>query len=380
MGIIRVIDTGIPIGSGTAIGVNNSVWNVNQVPCGNFCDYLIQNEVVCTQTEMWNNNLCGNDVCYTNPVVAGDCLYFQFQFQNTRNAPNAISYQQFLQRTNPKIPYGWYHNSINPTDWTIRARMWDNCTSPPTEYKPTGGINYADTMTQQASVFLSQNRVASAKTLPINSFYRWTQNIQFCLPSTIPAGFPKEFFFTFEVRGNVGGTSLGSVYSQIFELNKCKDTIQLEGLYTLTDCFGYDYSIPPENSGQPIPNPLLQVLASKNLYANRPAGYRNIHRFPGSAEYTGRLIEKDIPERQCLSIKTSVRDQYRVRTLPLPPYMAEIFNNNLSGRVAYLTGVYGSGTIDVQPNGGITKDTEITRMWTPDVVLNGCECLDFHQC
>ena len=376
MGVIEWIDIGTPIGSGTAVGVGDLITNVNQTAC-DVCDEIIQGEIICNLNDAWNNNLCSNDICYYQPVVPGDCLNFQFQFQNTRNAKGAISFQKFQQRPNPKIQYGWYHNMVNPTNWTMKAKIWDACTNQ--EYKNALGFNVADSLIEQATIFLSQDRKASAKTLPVNSWYRWTQNIRLCIPATLPANWPKQFYFTFEVV-DFSGTNSDTVYSQLFEIDTCNSTILLGGMYTLKDCFGYDYSIPPQSNNIPKETPFTQVLWANNLYANRTGQYNNTHRIKGTANYVGRLIEKDIPERQCLSIKTSVKEQYDIKAYPMPPYMAEIVNNALSGQVAYLTGVPGYGTIEVQPNSGAVKNNDISNMWVVDITVNGCECLDYHQC
>jgi hypothetical protein len=374
-GITEFIDIGTGIGSGTSVGVGDIFNPVDQTDC-DICDEVIQGEIICNLNDAWNNNLCSNDSCYYTPVVLGDCLNFQFQFQNTRNAKNAISYTNYLQRTTPKIKYNWFHNTLNPTDWTIKAKLFDASTG--AEFKVAGN-NYADTMMEQAGIFLSLDRKASAKTLPLNSFYRWTQNARFCVPSTLPNGFPSQFYFTFEVVDFTGASS-DTVYTQLYQIEKCDNTILLGGLYTNKDCFGYDYAIPPDNTVTPKQSPFTQVIGSAFLYNNRPSQYNNTHRVRGTSNYVGRLIEKDIPERQCLSIKTSVKEQYDLRIKPVPPYIAEIINNALSGQVAYITGVPNYGTIEVQPNGGAIKNNDVSNMWVVDLVLNGCECLDYHQC
>jgi hypothetical protein len=378
MGIIRNVDVVLNPGNGT-VDAEDIVWQVPVTPnCGQLCEEIIQEEIICNQSDAWNNNLCPNDFCYSAPVVPGDCLHFQFQFQNTRNAKTTISYLNFLQRPNPKIRYNWYHPTINPTDWTIRARMFNACTNQ--EYKqPTTNYNYADVFMRQAGIFLSQDRTASSKTLPINSWYRWTQNAQICIPSQLPANFPSQFYFTFEVKNFANASS--TVYSQLYEIDTCSNTIYLEGAYSLKDCFGYDYSIPTDNLLlERNFSPFQQVLWSSALFPNISNQYRNAHRLRGTASYVGRMIEKDIPERQCLSIKTSIKEQYNVKLKPIPPYVAEIVNNNLSGKVAYLSGVPGKGAIEVQPNGGAEKANDISNMWVVDLTLNGCECLDYHQC
>lgn len=388
MGVIEWIDIGTPIGSGTAVGVGDLITNVSQTPCDEVCDEIIQGEIICNLNDAWNNNLCSNDLCYYQPVVPGDCLNFQFQFQNTRNAKGAISFQRFQQRPNPKIQYGWYHHSVNPTNWTMKALMYDACTGQ--EYKDGNNNNYADTLIEQATIFLSQDRKASAKTLPVNSWYRWTQNIRLCIPAQLPANWPKQFYFVFQVR-EFTNTVTKNVYSQLFEIDTCNSTILLGGMYTLKDCFGYDYSNPnnfggvvnlgPRQTDTQSVTPFNQVISANFLKSPTISGqYNNTHRIKGTANYVGRLIEKDIPERQCLSIKTSVKEQYDIKAYPMPPYMAEIVNNALSGQVAYLTGVPGYGTIEVQPNSGAVKNNDISNMWVVDITVNGCECLDYHQC
>jgi len=381
MGIIRYVDDVTPVGTDGVYA--DSVYQPIPITpnCSPPCDEVIQGEIICNLANAWNNNLCVNDTCYTNPVIPGDCLYFQFQFQNTRNAKGSISWYQYLQRAFPKIPYTWYHNSLNPTDWTIRAKIINACTG--ADYNvPSTTNNYADVFMKNAGIFLSQDRKASAKTLPANSWYKWVQNGIFCIPSTLPANFPPQFYFSFEIKNFAGVSSF--VFSQVYDVDTCNNTILLEGSYSLKDCFGYDYSIPLDNPlatpSYGIGTPFNQVVNSSFLVLNSERGYRNVHRIRGNAEYVGRLIEKDIPERQCLSIKTSVKEQYRLRLKPLPPYVAEIVNNNLSGQLAYLTGVANKGLIEVQPNAGATKDNDISNMWLVDITLNGCECLDYHQC
>ena len=379
--VINWYDTGTPVGPnpGDSVAVGNNTVPALITPCAPPCDEIIQGEIICSLTDAWNNNLCSNDSCYNAPVVPGDCLFFQFQFQNTRNAKNSISWVQYAQRPFPKIQFNWFHNTANPTNWTIKAKMIDACTN--AEYK-VGGVNYADIIMRNAGIFLSQDRSASAKTLPNNSWYRWTQNGIFCLPSTLPNNFPNQFYFSFEIK-NFANTS-SFVYSQIYSVDNCSGTVLLEGIYNLKDCLGYDYSVPKDNDPSfpvyGLGNPFDQVINSSFLYLGRERGYRNMHRLRGTANYVGRLIEKDIPERQCLSIKTSVKEQYDFKIKPVPPYVAEIINNNLSGSVAYISGVPNQPAIQVQPNSGAVKNNDVNNMWVVDILLNGCECLDYHQC
>jgi hypothetical protein len=377
----------IGIGNGVTIGVIDIVvpLGVNN-PC-TVCDPIIQDEIICNLTDAWNNNLCPNDFCFNQPVAKGDCLSFQFQYQSTRNAPKPIGI--YSTQTTPNfITYGWYHYALNPTNFTIRAKLFNACTGAEFTVPTPTTHNYADDMIQQATVFLDLDRDASSRTLPNQAWYRWVQNINLCLPTTLPTGFPSQFYFMFTITPFTG--SAFNIYSQTYEVARCQDTIQFEGVYSTTDCFGYTYSNPSPNLtwfGSPVetnPQPFpRQVLAVNNLIQLRSgqgATYRNLHRFYGNVEQVGHFIEKDIPERQCFSIKTKTYPLFRVRLKPCPPYVAQIWNNNMSGSVALLTGLGNEPTIQVQPQAGADKNNDNSNMWIIDTELRGCDCLDYQQC
>jgi hypothetical protein len=386
MGIVINHDS-VPIGIGTGVPVNVDgivvPLGVNN-PC-NVCEPIIQDEIICNLTDAWNLNLCPNDFCFNQPVAKGDCLSFQFQYQNTRNAPRAISIFS-TQNTPNFINFGWYHYALNPTNFTIRARLFNACTGLEFTVPAPTVHNYADDMIQQATVFLDLDRDASSRTLPNQAWYRWVQNINLCLPTTLPTGFPTQFYFMFTITPNTG--TAFNIFSQTYEVARCENTIQFEGVYSTTDCFGYTYSNPtikdPTNTnfGEKTPFP-SQVLAVNNLIGTRNSSgavYRNLHRFYGNVEQVGHFIEKDIPERQCFSIKTKTYPLFRVRLKPCPPYVAQIWNNNMSGSVALLTGLGNAPTIQVQPQAGADKNNDNSNMWIIDTELRGCDCLDYQQC
>jgi hypothetical protein len=383
---IRTNYTALPLGTnGVGVGTIDVVVPVNvNNPCAP-CDDLIQAEVVCEKNDVWNRNLCANDYCYNHPVLPGDCLDFQFQFQNTRQSRTAWKLYNYEQL--PNILYTWYHYSLNPTNWTIRARIFNACTEQEFTIPTPSVHNYADDLMVGATVMLDLDRDASSRTLPLLAWYRWVQNIRFCLPTTLPAGFPEEFYFEFTVRPFSGANY--TVYSQVYEIAKCRPTIQLEGVYNYTDCFGYRYSAPrnlPTRDGILFLDDFgdkvgfgSQVIAQRSVKSS--VAYRNLHRFYGNAEYNDFFIEKDIPERQCFSIKTKSYPIFRVRLDRLPPYVAEIYNNNISGKVALLTGANTHpATLQVQPQGGASKSNDDNNMWYVDNNLRGCECLDYQQC
>jgi len=383
MGIVINHDA-VPIGIGTGIAVGAfdivTPLGVNN-PC-DVCEEIIQDEIICNLNDAWNNNLCPNDFCFNQPVVKGDCLSFQFQFQSTRNAPRPISVVP--NQPAPPIPFGWFHYQLNPTNFTIRARLFNACTGQEFTVTTPTVHNFADDMIKEATIFLDLDRDASSRTLPYRAWYRWVQNINLCVPNTLPTNFPKQFYFVFTVTPNTG--SAFNVYSQTYEIVRCENTILFEGVYSTTDCFGYTYSRPVDAkeaaASASTTRPFgVQVLAFNNLpiRPNNPtAQYRNLHRFYGNAEQVSLFIEKDIPERQCASIKTKTYPIFRIRLKPCPPYVAQIWNNNMSGSVGLLT--TDKPTIQVQPQSGADKNNDNSRMWIIDTELRGCDCLDYQQC
>lgn len=382
MGIVINHDA-LPIGTGVVnVNASDGIVNINvNNPCG-VCDPIIQSEVVCNVSDLWNKNLCANDSCYNHPVAKGDCLSFQFQFQNTKNGRSGVSIVP--NQPMPTIPFGWFHYALNPTNFTIRAQIFNACTELEFTVPTPTTHNYADDMMSGASVFLTIDREASARTLPNRAWYKYVQNINLCIPEVLPAGFPEEFYIRFQVTPNTGSAFF--IYSQVYEIAKCNPTIALEGVYSYQDCFGYNYANIDKFKRDAFDVGFgekakfgASIIAVTTIKA--PATYRNVKRFYGTAEYEDYFVEKEIPERQCFSIKTKSYPIFRTRLQRIPPYVAEIFNNNITGTSVLLTGANTHpSTLQVQPVGGASKSNDESKMWYVDMQLRGCECIDYQQC
>ena len=329
----------------------------------NVCAPVTNNPGInCLASDSWNCNLCGNDTKYDQPYVIGDCINFQFQFQDTLNSANAISYAQYQALPNPKIPYGWYHSTYNPTNYTIRAYMIDACTDVAVE------TNDFEAMIQQACVYLFQDSKASYIGYPSQAWYRWGQNISICPSSATP----NSFYLKFVVSNHANVTT--EYFSDTYTLAGCgTSTMVIEGVYDTVDCRGFTYHdpsvIPTTRSTTPP-----YSLASNCLYPNRSGNYRNAFRVQGISEYVGVNIEKNIPKRFCASVITTSYPIYRVRTKPVPPYMADRMKIAMEGKYSLID------TIQVNNMAGIQRQNDVGRMWIMDFEVQGCQCVQDQNC
>jgi hypothetical protein len=58
MGIIKWVDSGVGTGNGS-VNADDIIWTVPVTPnCDVLCDTIIQDEIICNQSDAWNNNLC----------------------------------------------------------------------------------------------------------------------------------------------------------------------------------------------------------------------------------------------------------------------------------------------------------------------------------
>ena len=331
-------------------------------------------EIVCTTDEFFNCNTCGNDMrSYGRPWIEGDCIYFQLQNQDTLNGPNAISFAQWNARATPRIKYGWYHTTLNPTNWTIKAEAYNACND---EKVPQADF---ESLYQQACVSLYQDMNASYKGYPAQAWYRWCQNLNICM-NNLPVNWPDEFYIKFIVKSH-SNTNL-VYYSQPFKKLTCGNSIQLEGAYTSPDCMGFNYSDPTQATGlkADIKKPPYN-LDSNCLFTGRPGNYRNLIRLEGECWYSGETITRETPYRQQASTVVRKFSLYRVILKPVPPYIAKEIARDLEGKYAYIGGVtLESQPVRIQLPGTLTKNWEQGRYWYPDFEVQTFECVQDMNC
>lgn len=375
MGNIKLdIDNGT-IGTGTPLGIGINTTPIDLKWTCNECDEIIFNpEIVCSP-HFFNCELCPDDIrTYERPWVPGDCLYFQLQNQNTLNAPNPISLANYIGLPFPKIPYGWHHSTLNPTQWTIRATMVDACTD--VDVNDT----YFEPLISEACVGLVQDVSLSYKGYPQQAWYRWVQNLKICMDPAKLTNIPDVFYMKFIVKKWGSGSS--TYYSQPFRKVTCENTITLEGIYDRTDCLGFIYGDLLFRGATYInPNQPPINLDANCLMGVYNSGYSNIIRLTGECYYNGETISRETPYRQKASTTVRSYKSYRNIYKPVPPYIAAEIARNLEGKYALLTGaIMEKATLRVKLEGSLQKNWDMGRYWYPDFELTSFECVQDMNC
>jgi hypothetical protein len=383
MRIVKEIDFGggTPVGTPVDIDVIDGVVPIEVVHDCDDCEavsYLPN--ILCDGETDWccdipsepgtDGHSCGN-LKYCQPVQPNQCLHFQFMIQNTRNAPNAISWNQFISGTQG-ITYGWYHSSINPTNWTIRMRIFG-----------ADGIQVNDAISEalisNASVYLKRDEVASTG-FPFQAWYKWHQQIEFCMPAQ-GAGVPDEFYIEFEVRPFGWSTGDGVKYRSerycYAECLVCDEIICVDGQYPDIDCVGLNYlNVPDSLSWQKYKGTETppQLLWSNSLYNGRKSQYKNLVCLNASFRLSDGVIEREIPDRECTPVRvTSWRTYVLYGNEPVPPYVAEMLLSAFSAPVTIIDGIQVNAS-------GIRRNSGVGDMYMIDESMTGCPCTQDSGC
>lgn len=309
-----------------------------------------------------------NNKPYSEPVRLGDCLYFQFQFQNTLNGFGSQSFATYLQG-GQSIPYGWYHSTLNPVSSTVRIRMIDASTGnivPDLVFEP---------LIRQASVFLRRDDDASIG-YPFQAWYRWYQNVRICLPQS-QGSIPDEFYFRIDVTKF--DSTVSTFYSQSYKIDEycesCDQQIhEVEGVWDTLDCNKAHYgqiplvgSIPvfTQNDKPPI------ILGVNTLTASPETAHRDLIRILATFRKSDASIDKEMEDDSCVPTRTIMRFSYDFRTndASLPPYQADRLVNIFTAPKILIDGatqVYAQG---------LKKNNDVSDMWDINETLTGCPCV-----
>lgn len=311
-------------------------------------------------------NVCG-DIPYCQPVVDGQCLNFQFQFQNTLNRRKPISWAQWLSSPQT-IQYGWYHPSTNPTNWTIRMRIID---------ANGNEVPNPESYIQQASVYLLRDDNASTG-FPLQAWYRWVQQIQICLPSRGTFA-TDNFYIEFEVRDFGWTTGDGTKYrTEQYCYHECEDDCDkplttIEGVWDEIDCWGQYYGLLKpalsqiKYNGTEIPP---RVLSATFMYSNRPSQHRHTVVIQATFRLDGFEISKEIPDGQCIATQTTSNATYHLKgNVQFPPYMARLLGNAFSAQQTVI-----NNNVQVHAT-GLNRNDSVGSMFEIDENLTGCPCV-----
>lgn len=370
--IIRNIDFGTPIGGGTNSDVKDVVIPVDLIhDCGD-CDAVSHlPDILCPGEDDWCCNIpteanTGNDSCgnlrYCQPVEEGQCLYFQFRFQNTLNRKKPISFAQWLQ-TGQTITYNWYHSTINPVNWTIKAEIIDHVT----------GLPIADTSPyiRNAGIYLKRGDDASIG-MPQQAWYNWYQQVIICLPAM--GTFSDEFHIRFTVKDITGATTEYRTenYCYFQCADDCDRLLKIEGDWESVDCWGQNYLPTKDNTSAPryTGNEIPPVMLYWSNLVNTPIQHRHIVQVPGIIRLTDSDINKEIPDDECRAIKVTANRGYQVKSnAQLPPYVAEQLLNAFTAQLTIFND-------SIQANAdGLSRNSDAGDMFELDQTVTGCPCV-----
>jgi hypothetical protein len=364
--VVKNVDmiTVIPVDI-SSLGVTTATNVVTLSPSCSDCGEVVNLPgILCDLDQSYNCIRCGNDKEYAQPVTLGDTLYFQFNFSNTRNgAPPTWA----TWWSHPTVTYGWYHATLNPTNYTIKVRMFDACSG--TEVSNT----LVQAMIVNASVYAVYDQPNSYNGTPYQAEYKWLQNLILKPDSNAP----KDFYLQIDVTK--ADLTTASYYTEPYYINACASpsSYTLEGVFGTWDTCDYTYygSVKPSANNRNA-SPTTGVLGANTLYNDgRETAYRNILRFTGSVEWVGEVIEKTIPTRFCSSVSTKSNDVWRCRTYGIAPYMAERMKHIFRAKTSYV-----NGNIQVNNVTGFNRNNEIGTMWYVDCELQGCICVQDQNC
>jgi hypothetical protein len=160
-----------------------------------------------------------------------------------------------------------------------------------------------------------------------------------------PTALPDTFYFRFRFKGPEGEVV---VYTEPYMKVACQDTVVLEGVYPDTgkasiDCLGNTYELPKQYIGSVYKHKLKM-------------------RIPGVINYDNFEIKSTQTNNR--TIKTSTSANYKLRTMPLPPYVAERVKTILESQYIYVNGE------EYAFDGNVSRSNSDGSMWLMEITLS----------
>jgi hypothetical protein len=190
-----------------------------------------------------------------------------------------------------------------------------------------------------------------------NSFVGYLGKGRFVQQITInPKNLPESFYLRFRFNTLDG---IVSFYTEPYMRVDCEDTIVLEGIYpdygaAAQDCIGNTYEIPRQYIG--------------NVYKHKLKV-----RIPGKITYDAFEINTTTTNKRVIKVDTKAN--YKVRTFPIPPYLAEQVKAILESQMILINGE--EYTFD----GSVSRSNNDGSMWIMDFnvtkVARSCSQINF---
>jgi hypothetical protein len=303
-------------------------------PSNNFCGTLAVNNglSLCDCGDSWNCNLCGNDSPFWIPFRQNDKFMFQFQQPVTDPATN-----------------GWF----NGTPGAVASFNIKPCC----EIKDPPVIDW----TEYFDDIVTRSFVGTFEftTIDQNTIETQIQQIEFDLYQIylilIANGYDGcfAFEFNFATSGTFPEPDVVQTYcSEPFKIDSCSSDLSsvFESYFSKFDCFGYYYGENFISSTDPT------------------FPFRNRIRIPGSFEQTNFQVSKNVIESTRRAVSSQLCETWTFNSFALPPRMAKIFANILTGA---------NVAVDSLPftfTGEIPKNNEISTRWFVSANFENCDC------
>lgn len=293
---------------------------------------------ICDPTNSWNCNLCANDLPYFNLVRDSDVLKFQFQQIDHDNGQN------------PSGPwnYGWGY--FGDPNTMVSGFIRDCCTGDVIEKSPGVYLQVMD-------ILGSVDFVGVYGTTNYQNQTTW-ENIQqiffemdLLKPYLQAAGtdcFYIEFVFDQQ-------TIPYSIYTEGFKLEHCEDTLLIESLYDVKDCYGQYFGDNVEGTGNW--NPFY--------YQYRVRGYLELQTIS---------IQKEFVGTQERTTSSQLTEKYLLKTHRMPEQVVKMLSNMLAAPVVKIDG------FEYVVDGDLSKNNEIGNQWFLEIPLRRNNCSKTFGC
>lgn len=294
--------------------------------------------ITCDPAFGWNCNLCPNDLPYYNLTLESDVLRFQFQQIDNANGQNPAG----------PFTYGWGY--FGDPDVFASGYIRDCCTGQIIEKSPGVNLEIMDVLgpVDFVGVYGVTNYQGDTEWTNIQQVAIKMELLKPYLDAAGTDCFYLEFLF------DMNSTPYG-VFSEPFKLVHCEDTLLIEGLFDVKDCYGQYYGDNVEGIGN----------WQNFYYQYRVQGYLELQSISISKEFVGNT------ER---TVSSQLQEKYLLKTHRMPEQVVRMLSNMLSAPVVRIDG------IEYVVDGDLTKNNDIGNQWFLEIPMRRNNCSKTFGC
>lgn len=314
---------------------------LNIADCGaGGCNWTVINNgtLLCSLSQSWNCNLCGNDRPYYIPLDTNDTFFAQFQQLDSFNGVGQLA------GSDPNYgQYGW--------GTLLNGYIKNCCDDRYIESSPGVKKSIADYIYAGHSLigqYFWKDFIGTMN-------YKNIQEFEFdasLIYADLMAQLNSDCFYI-EWEFNESSGNQYTIYSEPYKFVNCKHTLMISGDYGKTDCNGYYYS---------------QKNIQYNTSISAPFNYSNEMRFPAYIERTGFSIEKTYVGTKLNATSSSMIEKFKLTTDRIPEKIAMYLANLLASETVWIDGE--SYVID----GEINKNNDVGSQWFIEAELRKKNC------